>query len=68
LSDISRRLRIIESTAAETRAEVTAIKALLPHLATKADLYSLEARFVLWHSGTVIGTALLALVFAKLVS
>lgn len=43
MDDVLRRLGIVESAIAETREDVSAIKAALPHLATKADMNELKA-------------------------
>ncbi len=42
MEDILKRLGVIESTVADIRAQVSAITAVLPHLATKADLNALK--------------------------
>jgi polyhydroxyalkanoate synthesis regulator phasin len=43
MDDFLPRLGIVESAIAETREDVSAIKAALPHLATKADMNELKA-------------------------
>jgi hypothetical protein len=68
VDDILRRLGAVESLATETRADVSAIKAVLPHLSTKADLSSLETKIIRWLVGTLIGAASLAFTIAKFVN
>ena len=43
MDDVVRRLGVVESLLAETREVVSAIKAALAHLATKAELNELKA-------------------------
>ncbi len=43
MDDILRRLGVVESLVAETREDVSAIKATVPHLATKADIHATGA-------------------------
>jgi len=43
MDDVLRRLGIVESLVAETREDVSAIKAAFAHLATKADVNELRA-------------------------
>ena len=38
MDDVLRRLGVVEALVSETREDVSAIKATLPHLATKADI------------------------------
>ncbi len=42
MDDILKRLGVLESSMGETRADVSAIKAALPHLATAAALREVE--------------------------
>jgi hypothetical protein len=42
VEDILKRLGIVESLVGQIRVDVSAIKAALPHLATKADLNAVE--------------------------
>jgi hypothetical protein len=42
MDDILRRLSVVESSVAVIRADVSAINAVLPHLATKSDLSAVE--------------------------
>jgi hypothetical protein len=44
VDDILRRLGVVESAVGEIRGDVHAIKAVLPHLATKAEVEALGAR------------------------
>ena len=82
MDDILKRLGSVETNVAEIRVDVAAIKAVLPHLATKADLsdvrgevnsvrgeiHALEARLIKWIIGTVTATAGLAFAIAKFVN
>ena len=68
MDDVLRRLGVVESLVGETRVDVSAIKATLPHLATKADINetkadinsvrsdinALETRIIRWIVGTTI--------------
>jgi hypothetical protein len=75
MDDVLRRLGVVESLVAETREDVSAIKATLPHLATKAevkdlkaDISSLETRIIRWIVGTTITVASVAFTIAKFVN
>ena len=81
MDDVLRRLGVVESLLGETRADVSAIRATLPHLATKADIAAnkadinevradinaLEARIIRWIVGTTIAAASVAFTIAKFV-
>ena len=81
MDDILRRLGVVESLVAETREDVSAIKATLPHLATKADvagtkadinevradINALETRIIRWFVGTTIAGISVAFTIAKFV-
>ena len=43
MDDVLRRLGIVESSVADTREDVSAIKSAFAHLATKADVSELKA-------------------------
>ncbi len=74
MDDVLRRLGVVESLVAETREDVSAIKATLPHLATKADVVAtkadinevradinaLETRIIRWFVGTTIAAVSVA--------
>ncbi|MEJ1961550.1 MAG: hypothetical protein WDO56_08410 [Gammaproteobacteria bacterium] len=75
MDDILKRLSVVESLVADTRADVSAIKAVVPHLATKADLSglksdlsALETRIIRWLVGTMIGSVSLAFTVARFVN
>ena len=82
MDDVLRRLGIVESLVTATREDVSAIKAILPHLATKADVIatkadinelrsdmnSMEARMIRWLVGTTIAAASAAFTIAKVVN
>lgn len=79
--DVLRRLGLVETIATETRVDVSAIKATISHLATKADIYevrgeigavraeihALEAKIIRWIVGTTLASASLAFTIAKFV-
>jgi hypothetical protein len=74
MDDVLRRLGVVESLVAETREDVSAIKATLPHLATKAeinalrsDMSAMETRMIRWIVGTTIAVASMAFAIAKVV-
>lgn len=79
MDGILQRLCIVEAAVSDIRSQVSATTAVLPHLATKADLsalksevHSVEASLVKWIVGTAIASAAVASaaasVVAKLVS
>jgi hypothetical protein len=67
MDDVLRRLGVLESLVAKTREEVSAMNATLPHLATKADISSLETRIIRWIVATTITVASAAFTIAKFV-
>jgi hypothetical protein len=82
MEDILRRLSALESAVAEIRVHLASIAAILPHLATKADVNELrveisavrtavharEASQLKWLIGTLIASVALACTIAKLVA
>ena len=68
MDDVLRRLSVVESLVAETHEDVSAIKATLPHLSTKADISSLETKIIRWIVGTTIAVASVAFTIAKFVN
>jgi hypothetical protein len=82
VDDILKRLTALETSYAAIRADLSAVVAVLPHLATKADFCStkadigglraeinaLETAMIKWIIGTVISTGALAFAIAKFVS
>ena len=60
VEDILKRLGNVE-------AQVSAIPAIIPHLATKADVAALETAIIKWIIATVLASAALAFTIAKLV-
>ena len=75
VDDILKRLSAVESSVADIRAHVSGIAAILPHLATKADVSVLradigsgETSIIKWTIGTMIACAALAFAIAKFVS
>ena len=74
MDDVLKRLGVVESLLGETREDVSAIKATLPHLATKADVNEVkslinanETRVIRWIVGTTIAAASVAFTIAKFV-
>ena len=68
MDDVLRRLGVVESLVSETRVDVSAIKASLPHLATKAEINALETRIIRWFVGTTIAAVSAAFMIAKFVN
>ena len=82
VTKLDARLGAVESAVAEIRALVASIAAVLPHLATKADVkelrveiaglrsefYAREALQLKWLIGTLIASVALACTIAKLVA
>jgi hypothetical protein len=67
VEDILKRLGNMESDVSELKSKVSAILAIVPHLATKADLSALETSIIKWIIATVLATSALAFTIAKLV-
>jgi len=67
VDDILKRLGAVESSVSDLRTHVGSMAAVMPHLATKADVSSLEASIIKWFVGTVIASAALTFGIVKLV-
>ena len=74
MDDVLQRLSGVESLLTEARIDIGAIKATLPHLATKADLHevrsdlsALEKRLIRWLVGTTLAAVSVAFTIAKFV-
>ena len=74
VEDILRRLGNVETDVSEVRSQVSAILAIIPHLATKtdvaglkADVAALETAIIKWIIATVLASAALAFTIAKFV-
>ena len=74
VEDILRRLGNVETDLSEVRSQVSAILAIIPHLATKtdvadlkADMAAMETAIIKWIIATVLATAALAFTIAKFV-
>ncbi len=74
MEDILKRLGNVEAYVSELRSQVSAILAIIPHLATKADmagvrgdLAALESAIIKWIVATVLASAALAFTIAKFV-
>ena len=81
VEDILKRLGNVETHVAELRSQVSAILAIIPHLATKADVAdvragvgqvkadvaAVETAIIKWIVATVLASAALAFTIAKFV-
>ena len=74
MEDILKRLGNVETGVSELRSQVSAILAIMPHLATKADvadvrvdLAAAETAIIKWIIATVLASAALAFTIAKFV-
>ena len=81
MEDILRRLGNVESHVSELKSQVSAILAIIPHLATKADIAdvrtavgqvkadvaAVETAIIKWIVATVLASAALAFTIAKFV-
>jgi hypothetical protein len=74
VEDILKRLGNVETHVAELRSQVSAILAIIPHLATKADVAdvkadvaAVETTIIKWIVATVLASAALAFTIAKFV-
>lgn len=82
MDDVLRRLHMVEQTVAEIRSDVAGLTAVVPHLATKADIAdvktsvsdvkgnisSLESSLIRWIVGTALAVAVLAFTIARYVA
>jgi hypothetical protein len=74
VEDILKRLGNLEASVSELKTQVSAILAVIPHLATKADLMDLrasvaamETSIIKWIIATTLATGVLAFTIAKFV-
>ena len=74
VEDILKRLGNLETQVSELRSQVSAILAIIPHLATKADVAdvkadvaAVETTIIKWIVATVLASAALAFTIAKFV-
>ena len=67
MDDVLRRLGTVETDISAMKADISAIKAVLPHLATKADVSDVKTSIIQWIVATTIAVAALAFSIAKLV-
>src|SRR5687767_5831242 len=58
-SSISEIVGELQKDVAGLREDVSAIKAILPHFATKADIHKLETAMTRWLIGTLLGAGTL---------
>ena len=67
MEDILKRLGNVETHVSELRSQVSAILAVIPHLATKADVAAVETTIIKWIVATSLASAALAFTIAKFV-
>jgi GTP:adenosylcobinamide-phosphate guanylyltransferase len=67
VEDILKRLGNVETYVSELKSQVGSILAIIPHLATKADVAALETAIIKWIVATVLASAALAFTIAKFV-
>lgn len=65
MDDILKRLGAVEESVSEIKAAVSGLTSTMPHLATKADVQSVETSIIKWIVGTIIAVAALAFAIAK---
>ena len=66
-NEVIKRLGNVETDVSQVKSQVSAILAIIPHLATKADVSALETSIIKWIIATVLGTAGLVFTIAKFV-
>ena len=74
MEDILKRLGNVETHVSELRSQVSAILAIIPHLATKADVAEVKANvaavetvIIKWIVATMLASAALTFTIAKFV-
>lgn len=67
MDDVLKRLGAVESSVSDIKAEVRGISTQIPHIATKADISSMESSLIKWIIGTTLAVAVLAFTIAKFV-
>jgi hypothetical protein len=67
VEDILKRLGNVETDVSQVKSQVSAILAIIPHLATQAGVSALETAIIKWIIATVSGTAGLVFAIAKFV-
>jgi hypothetical protein len=67
MDDVLRRLGSLEKDVSAIKTDVAGIVALLPHMATKAEVADSKTSIIQWMVGTMIAVAALAFTIAKLV-
>jgi hypothetical protein len=67
MDDVMRRLGAVETDISDMKADISAIKAVIPHLATKADVSDVKTSIIQWIVATTITVAALAFSIAKFV-
>lgn len=67
MDDATRRLGAVETDICAIKMDLAAIKAVLPHLVTKADLSDVKASIIQWIVASTIAVAAVAFSVAKFV-
>jgi len=74
VDDILKRLGNVEVSVSELKSQISSILAVIPHLATKADMLAVktdvaavETAIIKWIIATTLGSAALAFAIAKFV-
>jgi hypothetical protein len=67
MDDVTRRVGAVETDICAMKMDLAAIKAVVPHLATKADLSDMKASIIQWLVATTIAVAAAAFSVAKFV-
>lgn len=67
MEDVLRRLGNVETGVTDLKAQVARIEGVIPSLATKEDVASLEATLIKWMIATALSSTALAFTVAKFV-
>lgn len=68
MDDVLKRLGNVEKDVSDIRAKVSGIEAVIPHLATKADVSNSALKIIGWMIGTAIALTTLAFTIARYVA
>ncbi|HEY1892719.1 MAG TPA: hypothetical protein VGG63_20160 [Steroidobacteraceae bacterium] len=67
MDDVLRRLGSVETDISAIKEDLAGIKAVIPHLATRADVSDVKASIIQWIVATTIAASGLAFAIAKFV-
>jgi hypothetical protein len=67
MDDVTRRLGAVETDISAIKVDLAGIRAVIPHLATKADVSDVKTSIIQWIVATTITVAALAFSAAKFV-